>query len=249
MSLEQALISTGATPAEPKYYPLKRHLTELASALPPGSAVPTERCLAAEFETSRTTVRQAVAELVVEGRLERVQGRGTFVARPKVAQSLELTSYTRGMLAQGHAPASRLISMDEVRADPQMAVRLEVRTGARVLRVVRLRLVDGEPMAIERTYLAAARFPRLRGHLERLESLYEALAAGYGVRLGRAEETIETALASPEEAALLGVEVGLALLLASRHSFDRAGRPVEWGRSLYRGDRYKLVAQLTGPRR
>jgi len=136
--------------------------------------------------------------------------------------------------------------MDEVRADAEMAVRLGVRAGARVLRVVRLRLVDGEPMAIERTYLAAARFPRLRGHLERLGSLYEALAVGYGVRLGRAEETIETALASPEEAALLGVEVGLALLLASRHSFDRSGAPVEWGRSLYRGDRYKLVAQLRG---
>jgi GntR family transcriptional regulator len=245
MSLEQAVQASGSAPREPKYYRLKRHLIELTRTLAPGSAVPTERSLAVEFETSRTTVRQALSELVVEGRLERVQGRGTFVAQPKVAQHLELTSYTQDMRAQGLEPASRLISLGELRADPELAARLDISLGARVLHLVRLRLVNGEPMAIERTYLAAARFPRLRQHVQRLGSLYAALEAGYGVRLGEAEETIETGLASPEEAALLGVEVGLALLLLSRHSFDLDGRPVEWGRSVYRGDRYKLVAHLT----
>ena len=245
MSLEQGLQASGSAPREPKYYRLKRHLTELTRTLAPGSAVPTERSLAAQFETSRTTVRQALSELVVEGRLERVQGRGTFVAQPKVAQHLELTSYTQDMRAQGLEPASRLISLDELRADPELAGRLEIPLRARVLHLVRLRLVDGEPMAIERTYLAAGRFPRLRQHLQRTGSLYAALEVGYGVRLGEAEETIETGLASPQEAALLGVEVGLALLLLSRHSFDLDGRPVEWGRSVYRGDRYKLVAHLT----
>jgi GntR family transcriptional regulator len=67
------------------------------------------------------------------------------------------------------------------------------------------------------------------------------------VRPATAQESIETALASPEEAALLGVEVGLALLLLSRHSFDRDGGPVEWGRSVYRGDRYRFVAHLGEP--
>lgn len=244
MSLEQAVQAAGSAPREPKYYRLKRHLTELTRTLAPGSMVPTERVLAVEFETSRTTVRQALTELVVEGRLERVQGRGTFVAKPKVAQSLELTSYTQDMRAQGLEPASRVITLDFVPADVELAARLDVRPAARVIHLVRLRLVNGEPMAIERTYLAAARFPRLRQHLDQQGSLYAALEAGYGVTLSEAEETIETALASPEEAALLGVEVGLALLLLSRHSFDLDGRPVEWGRSVYRGDRYRFVAHL-----
>ena len=74
------------------------------ASLGPGSAVPPERELAVEFTTSRTTVRQALTELVVEGRLERIQGRGTFVAKPKVAQILQLTSYTQDMQAQGLAP-------------------------------------------------------------------------------------------------------------------------------------------------
>jgi GntR family transcriptional regulator len=244
MSLDQAVQASGSAAREPKYYRLKRHLTELTRTLEPGSLLPTERTLALEFETSRTTVRQAVAELVVEGRLERAQGRGTFVAQPKVAQSLELTSYTQDMRAQGLEPASRVITVEYLRADAEQAGRLAVKVGARVVHLVRLRLVNGEPMAIERTYLAAARFPRLRQHVERLGSLYAALELGYGVQLASAEETIETALASPQEAALLGVEVGLALLLLCRHSFDADGAPVEWGRSVYRGDRYRFVAHL-----
>jgi GntR family transcriptional regulator len=247
MSLEQAVHLAGSSTREPKYYRLKRHLTELTRRLDAGSPVPTERTLATMFETSRTTVRQALQELVVEGRLERVQGRGTFVAKPKVAQSLELTSYTQDMRAQGLEPTSRLITLDYLRADPDLSDRLAIRPGARVIHLVRLRLVNGEPMAVERTYLSAVRFPRLRQHLVRLGSLYAALDQGYDVRLGEAEETIETALASPEEAALLGVDTGLALLLLSRHSFDLGGQPVEWGRSVYRGDRYKFVARLHRP--
>jgi GntR family transcriptional regulator len=244
MSLEQAVHRSGSATREPKYYRLKRHLTELTRTLDEGSPVPTERTLAVEFETSRTTVRQALQELVVEGRLERVQGRGTFVAKSKIAQNLELTSYTEDMRSQGLEPTSRLITLEFVRADAEVAARLAVAPGVRVIQLVRLRLANGEPMAIERTYLVAARFPRLRQHLLRLGSLYAALDLGYGVRLGKAEETIETALASPAEAALLGVDTGLALLLLSRHSFDVAGSPVEWGRSVYRGDRYKFVAHL-----
>ena len=232
---------------EPKYYGLKRHLTGLTRTLPPGSPLPTERTLAVEFETSRTTVRQALQELVVEGRLQRMQGKGTFVAKPKVAQTLQLTSYTQDMRAQGLEPTSRVISLDLVRADDLLALRLGVRPGDRVVRLERLRLADGEPMAIERSFLSAARFPRLRQHLLRLGSLYAALDSAYGVRPVEAEETIETALATPEEAMLLGVDTGLPLLLLSRHSLDEAGDPVEWVRSVYRGDRYKFVARLRRP--
>lgn len=236
-------------PREPKYYGLKRHLTELTRTLPPGSPVPPERTLATEFETSRTTVRQALQELVVEGRLERHQGRGTFVAHPKVTQALELISYTEDMEAQGVDPTSRTLALEYVKADPLLATRLGVATGARVLFLERLRQADGEPMAIERTYLSAARFPGLRAHLSRAGSLYQVLDAEYGVRPQLAEDTVETALAAPEEAALLGVDTGLPLLLLSRHSFDADGRPIEWARALYRGDRYKFIARLTRPKK
>lgn len=237
----------GLIPRVPKYYRLKRHLLRMTETLSPGAPVPPERSLALEFDTSRTTVRQALAELVVEGRLQRVQGKGTFVAKPKVAQTLQLTSYTEDMRAQGLEPTSRLIDVGYVAATDELAERLRIRTGSRVLRVERLRLADGEPMAIETTHLSAKRFPGLRRLLARHHSLYTCLAEQYGVRLTEAEECIETAMATPDEASLLSIDVGLPMLLLTRHSFDEEASPVEWVKAVYRGDRYKFVARLNRP--
>lgn len=234
-------------PRVPKYYRVKRQLLDLTAELSPGSPVPPERELAEQYGTSRTTVRQALGELVAEGRLLRVQGKGTFVAGPKVAQSLQLTSYTEDMKAQGLTPTTRMLELGYVTADEAMADRLDIKIGGRVLRIHRLRMADGEPMAIETTHLAARRFPGLRRRLDRHPSLYEALSTAYGVRLAEAEETIETVLATPHDAQLLGVDVGVPLLSLSRHSFDTDGEPVEFVRSLYRGDRYKFVARIKRP--
>ncbi|WP_374207753.1 GntR family transcriptional regulator [Streptomyces sp. XM4193] len=241
--------AAGRTARVPKYYRLKRHLLEMTETLPPGTPVPPERTLATEFDTSRTTVRQALQELVVEGRLERIQGKGTFVAKPKVSQALQLTSYTEDMRAQGLEPTSQLLDIGYVTADDRLAAFLDIDTGGRVLRIERLRLASGEPMAIEITHLSQRRFPALRRSLVKYASLYTALAEVYDTQLAEAEETIETSLATPREAGLLGTDVGLPMLLLSRHSFDKDGRPVEWVRSVYRGDRYKFVARLRRPDR
>lgn len=248
MVAEQAPVDAGERgPRIPKYYRLKSHLLEVAQTHPPGSPVPPERALATEFDTSRTTVRQALQELVIEGRLERIQGKGTFIAKPKVAQTLQLTSYTEDMRAQGLEPASRLLDVGEVPASEALAGRLGISPGAQVLRIERLRMADAEPMAIETTHLPARRFSELRDQLADYASLYAVLSERYGVRLADAEETIETALATPREAALLDTDVGLPMLLLSRHSLDAEGKPVEWVKSVYRGDRYKFVARLRRP--
>lgn len=238
----------GDSPRVPKYYQVKRLLMELIETMPAGSPVPPERTLAQRFATSRTTVRQALTEMVVEGRLLRIQGKGTFVAKPKVAQVLQLTSYTQEMRAHGLHPATRILDMSYVSADERLAELLAIRSGGRVLRIERLRMANGEPMAVETAHLAARRFPGLRRQLDRHASLYEALASAYNVRLAEAEATIETVLATPNEARLLGVDVGLPLVLHSQHSFDSEGHPVEWVRSLYRGDRYKFVTRLYPPK-
>ena len=232
----------------PKYYRLKRHLLEMTETLPPGTPVPPERTLASEFDTSRTTVRQALQELVVEGRLERIQGKGTFVAKPKVSQALQLTSYTEDMRAQGLEPTSQLLDIGYVTADDRLAGLLDI--------------ADRRPGAAHRAAAAgqrradgdrdhppvAKRFPALRRSLVKYTSLYTALAEVYDVHLAEAEETIETSLATPREAGLLGTDVGLPMLMLSRHSLDSEGEPVEWVRSVYRGDRYKFVARLQRPR-
>jgi GntR family transcriptional regulator len=228
----------------PKYYQVKKQLLELTSSMTPGSPVPPERELARSYGTSRTTVRQALAELVIEGRLLRMQGKGTFVAKPKVAQALELASYTEGLRQKGLHPQTKILEIGYVTADDELATLLGIRPGGRALRLHRLRLADGEPMSIDTSHLPARRFPGLRRQLERHASLYETLREDFGIQLAEAEETIETVLADPHDAQLLGVYPGLPLLLLSRHAIDSTGEPVEWAQSWYRGDRYKFITRL-----
>jgi GntR family transcriptional regulator len=232
---------------EPKYWALKQHLLDLLESLPPGSPIPTERALATDFGVSRTTVRQALADLTAEGRLHRVQGKGTFAAEPKLAQRLQLSSYTEDMRAQGREPSSKLLEIEELVSEPEMSKLLGIRSGAKILRMRRLRLADNEPMALETTHLPLSRFRGLRKHISSGGSLYAVLREQFGVQMERAEETIETSLAGPQEAELLGADVGMPVLLLSRHSFGADGKPVEFVRSIYRGDRYKFVTTLTTP--
>src|SRR5512140_2660163 len=234
----------GTVPRLPKYYQVKRQLLELTAALDAGSPVPPERELARSYGTSRTTVRQALAELVIEGRLLRMQGKGTFVAKPKVAQLLELASYTEGMRAHGLHPQTKILDIGYVTADEPLAELLGIRPGGRALRIHRLRLADGEPMSVDTSHLPARRFPGLRKQLKRHSSLYETLGSAYGVLLTEAEETIETVLADAHNADGLAVDAGMPLMLLSRHAVDMTAEPVEWAQSWSRGDRYKFVTRL-----
>jgi GntR family transcriptional regulator len=228
----------------PKYYRLKEALLEIIGEVPPGAVLPPERVLCETYGVSRTTVRQALGELLVEGRLYRLQGKGTFVARPKVVQTLALTSYTQDMQARGLAPASRLLGADRAHADPEVAEMLELEPHSEVLRVERLRLADHEPMAVETLFVDAVRFPRLERQLSHTRSFYELLQNEYGIQLADGEETIESALASPADARLLSTEVGAPMLLLTRRTWDAQQRPVEFVRSLYRGDRYRFQTRL-----
>ncbi|MET7451306.1 GntR family transcriptional regulator [Streptomyces sp. NPDC005574] len=237
----------GRSARVPKYYRIKQRVLQMTESRMPGARMPAERLLALELDTSRTTIRRALQELVGEGRLDRMQGKGTFVARPKLSRTLQLTSHTEDMHAQGLAPASRTLDIRHIEADERLAQLLDIDVGADVLRIERLRLASGEPMAIETTHLSARRFPALPASLAMYTSLYAALAEVYGVHLAEAEEAIETSLATPRDAALLATEVGHPVLLLCRHSQDAQGAPVEWVRSVYRGSRYKFVVNLKPP--
>src|SRR5580692_10557838 len=128
-----AVPGAGAGPRLPKYYQVKRQLLELTATLDAGSPVPPERELARSYGTSRTTVRQALAELVIEGRLLRMQGKGTFVAKPKVAQLLELASYTEGMRAHCLHPQTKILDIGYVATYEKLAALLCIRAGGRAL--------------------------------------------------------------------------------------------------------------------
>jgi GntR family transcriptional regulator, nutrient-sensing system regulator len=238
-------VDTAAAGSAPKYYELRQWLRAQVDGMPPGTPVAPERTLSQRFNVSRTTVRQALHDLAVEGRIVRRQGRGTFVAPPKVTQPMQLASYTHVMTSQGRRPGSRIVDTAVVDAEPEVASHLGLTAGSPVVRLERLRLADDEAMAVETVYLEHDRFPGIVAELAADASLYALLESRYGVVPASAEETIETVLAPPAAARLLGTDAATPMLLLTRSSRDAGGRPVEYVRSLYRGDRFRFSARLT----
>jgi GntR family transcriptional regulator len=230
--------------SEPKYYAVKRHLLDFIGSLEPGAAVPTERDLALKMQTSRTTVRQALGELVIEGRLVRRQGSGTYVAEPKITWPLYLASFTEQVGASGFTPSAEVLGTQRIAASAWLAERLHLSARAPVYKLERLRLADNWPIAVETSWLPAAQFPGLTRLIRVHGSLHEILASHYGIRLQTGEESIETAPATPREAGPLRVDVGTPMLVVSRQNFDPDGTPVEFGRTWFRGDRVTLVTRL-----
>lgn len=226
----------------PKYHLVMEQIIDLIAELEPGSPMPTERELAVTLATSRTTLRQALAALAADGRIARTQGSGTFVAEPDRVYVHQMTSYSEDLRAQGRVPSSVVLEVSRGPSRPDVATALEIGAGAQVHRVERLRLVDGEPLALEVAHLPGS-LPRLRAELDRHGSLYDTLREAYGVSLARAEDVVETGLATPREAEVLGVDVGAPMLVIRRTAHDADGRPVEYTRSVFRGDRFRFVAR------
>src|SRR6266480_6963445 len=160
---------------------IRMRVIELIRELGVGQAIPSERRLSGELGVSRLTLRAALDDLVREGFLVRRHGSGTFVSEPKIAQQLTLTSFSEDMRRRGMVPGSRTIELRELHAGATVGRALNVSPAARVLLIRRLRLADGESMAIETLHLPAAIAPGLtRADLEDA-SVYELLEQRYGV--------------------------------------------------------------------
>jgi GntR family transcriptional regulator len=232
----------------PLYHQLKTLLLEQirAGEMKPNDRLPAEDELAATHGVSKATVRQALNELAVAGVLRREQGRGTFVAEPKLAQGpREMTSFTDEMRSRGLRPTSKVLKHDVIKAEADVAEKLRIAEGGQVMRLKRLRLADGEPMGIQTAYLSLALAPQLAQEDFTDASLYEALDRKYGLWPARAQETYVAVLLDRAEAKLLKVAAATPALSAERVSYLASGQPLELTYSIMRGDRYKIVLDLT----
>lgn len=231
----------------PLYLQLKQmiHAQISAGDMRPGDRVPSERELAERFGMSRMTARQALLELVREGLLYREQGKGTFVAHRKVEQGLlGVTSFTEDMLGRGLIPASRGLYQALENPTPDVRERLGLDLGEPVIRLRRLRLGDGRPMALEEAVLPARLVAGLESEpVDGPFSLYAYLRAR-GIVIRRARQWLEAVLANEDQADLLGILPGAPLLQLERLSFADQDQPVELVRALYRADRYQFVVDL-----
>jgi len=226
-----------------KPYAVRTALDDILAGLTQGDPVPAERELATRFGVSRETVRQALHELLVEGRIER-RGRGTVVSQPKLVQRLSLRSYTEAAAAHGRAPGRLLVTWEELPVTAEMAEALDVPADDEVMHLERVLLADEQRIGLESTFLPKRRFAELAATFDPTTSLYAAIRA-VGISFGSAVERIETVLPSPREAALLDSTTAMPMLLLHRRSVDTEGRPIELVRALYRGDRIAFETHLT----
>jgi DNA-binding GntR family transcriptional regulator len=233
--------------AEPNYRRIVRLLEEkiVSGEYPSGHRLPPERELCEIYGVSRVTTRQALAELAQRGLVVRHQGQGTFVMRPKVESSLlGFFSISEALKADGRLVATRVVSAGVTRPSAPEAEALACAPDAPVLRLRRLRFVDGDPYALESSTLPMSRFPGLDRYDFGTRSLYDVLARDYATQLVRARETLAPVMLTDEQAALLAVAVDQPALRLIRTTFDGSDVAVEAASALIRGDRCQLLFEL-----
>jgi GntR family transcriptional regulator len=224
---------------------VRAHLLDVIERSGPGTGLTAERDLATELGVSRPTIRAAIEDLIRSGLLVRQHGRGTFTAPQKVTQ--EMTGTTTNALAVPPAEGewtSHVVSFGATAAGPARGARLRLDPADPVLRVVRVRFVDGEPMSIERLELPARLVAGLRPEDMESGNFYHLLRDRFQVTVTDAVQTVEPTVANPEQADLLDCPVYAPLLQIERVTRDVLGRTVEYAHSVYRGDRYRITSKL-----
>jgi DNA-binding GntR family transcriptional regulator len=229
-----------------KAHDLRIGLLDLIESAGVGERLPSERELAGRWGVARMTLRKAIERLIEEGRLERRHGSGTYTAQAPYARLFGLSSFTEDMRQRGLTPSSKVLRLRKVRASADTASRLQIPVGEDVLRFTRLRLADGEPMALETVLIPSADVPDLSTK-DLAGSIYEVLWDRYRISTASAQTTITPVLPDERSAAALGIPSSQPCLHIDMTDLDNRGRTIMVADCLYRGDRYELTIDLAAP--
>lgn len=236
----------------PLYYQIQQSLLAdiRAGVLKPGAPLASEQEIAARLHVSRMTARQALKSLCELGVAFSERGKGTFVSPFKLEKSFrQVQSFTEEMQARGSRPHSKLISLDLVPAGEEAAKALNRPLEEKLIRLRRVRMADSLPMGVECAFLPLQLCPDFIEKFDPHTSLYRTLSEVYGIHIAQADEVLEAGLATPEEARLLRIRKGSPVFLFTRISHIASGQAVEYVKSTFRGDRYKITNRLTRTRR
>jgi GntR family transcriptional regulator len=220
------------------------------AGLGPGDRFLTEVEIAKSYEVSRATIRQALARMVADGHLERIQGLGSFVAKPRPTHQPLLTSFTENMGSQGYTPCRKVLRSDTVSTPEDLQAALS--WGALSQHVLRLFFADQTPVGISETWLPV---DALAGRLDLFDpaaletgSLYSLLQGpAIGLQLHRGTETVRAGTVSAAQAELLSCDPGAPALVVRRVSYTPSDRPVESTVMTFAADRYEYRVDLFRP--
>lgn len=221
--------------------PLYRQLAALLAAkiqagvYPPGSRLPSERELSEELNVSRITARQAIGTLMEDGLIYREQGRGTFVAEPRMRRLQGLTSFTEDMLARGFTPRSQVLTKEVREGNVDLRQSLHLQPGERLLYLARLRLADDKPIAIQTSHISLKLCPGLENEDFTDLSLFALLREKYHIHPAWTEADVQAFLATPEEASLLQIRSNAPLLMVRGKTYTESFEPIEIVRTCYVG--------------
>lgn len=238
------LISIDRTSPVPLYFQLAQHFEAAirSGALKVGARLDNEVDLAERLGLSRPTVRAAFLYLSNRGLVVRKRGAGTVVAKERIDRDVELTSLFDDLASAGRQPTTQVITHEVGHASEKVAEALHLEDKALVICLERLRLADGEPIALMHNYLPAG-LVHLSTEMLQQHGLYELLRAA-GIRLGSATQRMSAKNASASEARVLNETRGAALLTMERIAYDDSGRPVEFAQHLYRASRYSFTTSM-----
>lgn len=225
---------------QPKGDQLREILEALAIRLGGGVAFPSERAIADRYGVARMTVRGELRQLEADGILTIRPGAGAFVCAPRRPPRAVGRSFSRDMRQRGLTPGAVLVEHNVLRVTTRLAESLEVEVGTWALRVVRVRTADDEPMGLERTTLSLERFPGLDQVDLEEHSLYDTLRERWAAEPRFVNAAGSAVLPTAEEAELLGMTNPEPCLLVTSSQRDNRNDVIEFGRALYRGDRYDV---------
>lgn len=212
----------------------------------PGDKIMTEAEMAKEYGVSLITVRKAVGSLMEKGLVVRKQGKGTFVTKPKYSRNMKkLQSFTEMCEQLGVKPGAQVLENRLIMADKKVADRLGIEPGSNVVYISRLRLADGEPVQVEKSYFPLKYAFLLEEDLNN-GSMFECLKEKAGAKVASSEKMIELCRATAEEAALMDVKKGDYLLFVKSTAYDENGEPMYAGIQLINGDRFSLYVYESG---
>ncbi|WHH58515.1 GntR family transcriptional regulator [Petroclostridium sp. X23] len=232
----------------PMYYQLKEIILDeiKTEKLQPGDSIPTEKELSDIFDISRSTIRQAISDLVKEGYLYRIKSKGTFVSKPKINQDFiwKLETFSEQMKKLGLVPSTKVLELAVIEAEEEIASVLQLPINDKVIKLVRLRFANDEPIVIVETYLPYNSCLSILQYDMEKKSLYEVLSLDTRSKIYKVLRTVEAVVAGQYESKLLQIKRGYPIQLFTTIGYNREEKPIEYSIARYRGDRNKFKVEI-----